>query len=71
MLRLRAEKMTDTASLVARVKTDGADTAARQLDDFAAAAGAADSAASSLGDTAKKQGMKYLAQLILFLTMHL
>jgi len=48
--------MTDTASLVARVKTDGAEAAARQLDDFAAAAGAADSAASSLGDTAKKTG---------------
>lgn len=44
--------MADTASLIARVKTDGADTAAKQLDDFATSAGRADKASDSLGKTA-------------------
>lgn len=48
--------MTDTASLVARVKTDGADAAARQLDDFASAAGSADAASSNLTKTTAKTG---------------
>lgn len=43
--------MADTASLIARVKTDGADTAAKQLDDFASSAGRADKASDSLGKT--------------------
>lgn len=43
--------MADTASLIARVKTDGADTAAKQLDDFATSAGRADKASDSLGKT--------------------
>lgn len=46
--------MADTASLIARVKTDGADTAAKQLDDFAASAGKADKASDSLGSTTQK-----------------
>ena len=43
--------MADTASLIARVKTDGADTASKQLDDFATSAGRADKASDSLGKT--------------------
>lgn len=43
--------MADTASLVARVKTDGADAAARQLDDFAASAASADRNSDALGKT--------------------
>ncbi len=50
--------MADTASLVARVKTDGADTAAKQLDDFATSAGRADTAATKAGDSAAKAAPK-------------
>lgn len=50
--------MADTASLIARVKTDGADTAARQLDDFAASAGRADTASTKAGDSAAKAAPK-------------
>jgi hypothetical protein len=39
--------MADTASLVARVKTEGVDQAARQLDDFSAAAAEAEGTASA------------------------
>lgn len=46
--------MADTASLIARVKTDGADTAAKQLDDFATSAVKADKASDSLGSTTQK-----------------
>lgn len=48
--------MTDTASLVARVKTDGADAAARQLDDFAAAAGSADTASTEMAQATNAAG---------------
>lgn len=50
--------MADTASLIARVKTDGADTAAKQLDDFATSAGRADSASDKLGNTTQKASPK-------------
>lgn len=50
--------MADTASLIARVKTDGADTAAKQLDDFATSAGRADTAATKAGDSAAKAAPK-------------
>ncbi len=50
--------MADTASLIARVKTDGADTAAKQLDDFATSAGKADKASDNLGNTTQKASPK-------------
>lgn len=50
--------MADTASLIARVKTDGADTAAKQLDDFAKSAGNADKAADNMGKTTAAQSPK-------------
>lgn len=40
--------MADTASLVARVKSEGAEAAAKQLDDFAKSAGTADTAVQKL-----------------------
>lgn len=46
--------MADTASLVARVKTDGAEQAAKQLDNFADSASSADKASTSLATSAKK-----------------
>ena len=50
--------MTDTASLIARVKTEGAEQSAKQLDDFATSAGKADKASDSLGNTTQKQTTK-------------
>ncbi|HCI4072930.1 TPA: hypothetical protein NO423_004123 [Salmonella enterica subsp. enterica serovar Infantis] len=50
--------MADTASLIARVKTEGVSQAEDQLDAFASAAGKADTAAGKLGDTTKKQTTK-------------
>lgn len=50
--------MADTASLIARVKTEGVSQAEDQLDAFASAAGKADTAASKLGDTTQKQTTK-------------
>lgn len=50
--------MADTASLIARVKTEGADTAAKQLDDFATSAGRADKASDNLGNTTQKASPK-------------
>ncbi|EGH2615474.1 hypothetical protein ID914_004655 [Salmonella enterica] len=55
---MRAGKMADTASLIARVKTEGVSQAEDQLDAFASAAGKADTAASKLGDTTQKQTTK-------------
>lgn len=46
--------MADTASLVARVKTDGAAQAAKDLDSFASSAAAADKASDNLGNTTQK-----------------
>lgn len=50
--------MADTASLIARVKTEGAEQAAKQLDTFATSAGKADTASGKLGDTTQKQTAK-------------
>ncbi|ENE6490677.1 hypothetical protein ABNQ70_004585 [Salmonella enterica] len=50
--------MADTASLIARVKTEGVSQAEDQLDAFASAAGKADTAAGKLGDTTQKQTTK-------------
>lgn len=50
--------MVDTASLIARVKTEGVSQAEDQLDAFASAAGKADTAAGKLGDTTQKQTTK-------------
>lgn len=50
--------MADTASLVARVKTEGAEASAKQLDDFATSAAKADKASDSLGNTTQKQTAK-------------
>lgn len=50
--------MADTASLIARVKTEGVAQAEDQLDGFAAAAGKADTAAGKLGDTTQKTAPK-------------
>ncbi|ECS0213262.1 hypothetical protein F2T63_11400 [Salmonella enterica] len=50
--------MADTASLIARVKTEGVSQAQDQLDAFASAAGKADTAAGKLGDTTQKQTTK-------------
>ncbi|EAU9554970.1 hypothetical protein EOK02_19290 [Salmonella enterica] len=55
---MRAGKMVDTASLIARVKTEGVSQAEDQLDAFASAAGKADTAAGKLGDTTQKQTTK-------------
>lgn len=48
--------MADTASLVARVKTEGADAGAKQLNQFANAADLADNAVASLGKSTQKSG---------------
>ena len=50
--------MADTASLIARVKTEGAEQSAKQLDDFATSAGKADKASDTLGNTTQKQTTK-------------
>lgn len=50
--------MADTASLIARVKTEGAEQSAKQLDDFATSAGNADKASDNLGNTTQKQTAK-------------
>lgn len=50
--------MADTASLIARVKTEGAEQSAKQLDDFATSAGKADKASDNLGNTTQKQTAK-------------
>lgn len=50
--------MADTASLVARVKTDGAAQAAKDLDSFASSAASADKASDSLGSTTQKASPK-------------
>lgn len=50
--------MADTASLIARVKTEGAEQSTKQLDDFATSAGKADKASDSLGNTTQKQTAK-------------
>lgn len=50
--------MADTASLIARVKTEGAEQSSKQLDDFATSAGKADKASDSLGNTTQKQTTK-------------
>lgn len=50
--------MADTASLIARVKTEGAEQSAQQLDDFATSAGKADKASDNLGNTTQKQTAK-------------
>lgn len=50
--------MADTASLIARVKTEGAEQSAKQLDDFATSAGKADKASDNLGNTTQKSGPK-------------
>ncbi|EEH8063261.1 hypothetical protein G3R67_003400 [Salmonella enterica subsp. enterica serovar Agona] len=55
---MRVGKMADTASLIARVKTEGVSQAEDQLDAFASAAGKADTAAGKLGDTTQKQTTK-------------
>jgi hypothetical protein len=47
-------KMADTASLIARVKTEGVQQADKQLDDFAAAANNADTAVNKLSPNAVK-----------------
>jgi hypothetical protein len=46
--------MADTASLVARVKTEGAEASAKQLDDFAASAGKADTSATKMSSSVEK-----------------
>lgn len=46
--------MADTASLIARVKTEGAEQSARQLDDFAASAGKADTSATKMASSVDK-----------------
>ena len=50
--------MADTASLIARVKTEGAETSAKQLDDFATSATRADKASDALGKTTSAQAPK-------------
>lgn len=50
--------MADTASLISRVKTEGAEQSAKQLDDFATSAGKADKASDNLGNTTQKSGPK-------------
>lgn len=46
--------MADTASLVARVKTEGAEQSAKQLDDFATSAGKADTSATKMSSSVEK-----------------
>lgn len=46
--------MADTASLVARVKTEGAEQSAKQLDDFASSAGKADTSATKMAASVDK-----------------
>lgn len=46
--------MADTASLIARVKTEGAEQSARQLDDFATSAGKADTSATKMASSVDK-----------------
>ena len=46
--------MADTASLIARVKTEGAEQAAKQLDDFATSAGKADTSATKMASSVDK-----------------
>lgn len=46
--------MADTASLIARVKTEGAEQSAKQLDDFATAAGKADTSATKMASSVDK-----------------
>lgn len=50
--------MADTASLIAKVKTEGVEQSAKQLDDFATSAGKADKASDNLGNTTQKQTAK-------------
>lgn len=46
--------MADTASLIARVKTEGAEQSAKQLDDFATSAGRADTSATKMASSVDK-----------------
>lgn len=46
--------MADTASLIARVKTEGAEQSAKQLDDFATSAGKADTSAAKMASSVDK-----------------
>ena len=46
--------MADTASLIARVKTEGAEQSAKQLDDFATSAGKADTSATKMASSVDK-----------------
>ncbi|MEG1123078.1 MAG: hypothetical protein RSE62_12840 [Citrobacter sp.] len=46
--------MADTASLIARVKTEGAEQSAKQLDDFATSAGKADTSATKMVSSVDK-----------------
>ncbi|MGL5904199.1 MAG: hypothetical protein ACRCZO_16070 [Cetobacterium sp.] len=46
--------MADTASLIARVKTEGAEQSAKQLDDFASSAGKADTSATKMASSVDK-----------------
>lgn len=50
--------MADTASLIARVKTEGAEQSAKQLDDFAASAGKADTSATKMASSVDKAAPK-------------
>lgn len=50
--------MADTASLIARVKTEGAEQSAKQLDDFATSAGKADTSATKMSSSVEKASPK-------------
>lgn len=50
--------MADTASLIVRVKTEGAEQSARQLDSFAQSSTKADTAATKAGASAEKANPK-------------
>lgn len=50
--------MADTASLIARVKTEGAEQSAKQLDDFATSAGKADTSATKMTSSVEKSTPK-------------
>lgn len=50
--------MSDTASLITRVKTEGAEASAKQLDDFATAAGRADTSATKMSSSVDKASPK-------------
>lgn len=50
--------MADTASLIARVKTEGAEQSAKQLDDFATSAGKADTSATKMASSVDKASPK-------------